>query len=169
MSIRSDPADSKLAVGPASSGWIVAQRNRHAGRRLGRQCLSRRDAGSGRHRLSGLGVFGDQPTEPQAAATLDYLLSHSPESIPSAYLLALTINAIAAIAPNESRLNAYVARLEAMKQASQDGKHVWWEQTAGRAHDVLRRGPGRRHRDDRAGGHGLAQDRISIRPRCGPH
>jgi alpha-2-macroglobulin-like protein len=76
-------------------------------------------------------VFGDQSSDPQAAATLDYLLSHSPESIPSAYLLAMTINAVAAIAPNESRLNAYVARLDAMKQTSPDGKLVWWEQAAG--------------------------------------
>ena len=76
-------------------------------------------------------VFSDQPTSPQSAATLDYLLSHPPESIPGAYLLALTINAIEAIAPDDSRLNDYVARLEAMKQVSQDGKHAWWEQTAG--------------------------------------
>ncbi len=76
-------------------------------------------------------VFQDQPKNAPAAATLNYLLSHPPASIPGAYLLALTINAIAAIDPSESRLDAYAAHLDSMKQISDDGKLVWWEQAAG--------------------------------------
>jgi alpha-2-macroglobulin-like protein len=76
-------------------------------------------------------VFQDQPKNAQAAATLDYLLSHPPESIPGPYLLALTINAIAAIDPSESRLDAYAAHLDSIKQVGDNGKLTWWEQAAG--------------------------------------
>jgi len=76
-------------------------------------------------------VFGDTPPGSESAATLDYLLSHSADSIASPYLLALTANAIAAMAPSESRLDSYLARLDAMKQTSEDGKRAWWEQAAG--------------------------------------
>lgn len=76
-------------------------------------------------------VFQDQPKNAQAAATRNYLLSHTPESIPSAYLLALTINAIAAIDPDDRRLDDYAAHLESRKRVGGDGKRVWWEQAAG--------------------------------------
>ncbi|TVS14396.1 MAG: hypothetical protein EA424_19565, partial [Planctomycetaceae bacterium] len=76
-------------------------------------------------------VFQDQPKNAQAVATLNYLLSHPPESIPGPYLLALTMNAIVAIDPSESRLEAYAAHLDSMKQVSDDGKLTWWEQAAG--------------------------------------
>jgi uncharacterized protein YfaS (alpha-2-macroglobulin family) len=76
-------------------------------------------------------VFGDQPDRSQSDATLDYLLSHSADSISSPYLLAMTTLAIAAMDREESRLDSYLARLDAMKQISDDGKRAWWEQGVG--------------------------------------
>ena len=76
-------------------------------------------------------VFQDQPKNAQAVATLNYLLSHPPESIPSPYLLALTINAITVIDPDERRVDAYAAHLDSMKRVDNDGKRAWWEQATG--------------------------------------
>jgi uncharacterized protein YfaS (alpha-2-macroglobulin family) len=75
-------------------------------------------------------VFGSGQESSQAAPTLEFLLAHSPESIDDPYLLAATANAIAGIDKNRSELGRYAARLDALKKASPDGKHAWWEQKA---------------------------------------
>lgn len=76
-------------------------------------------------------VFSGTAASADADPTLAYLLSQRPEAIDDPYVLALTVNAIAAIRPNEPRLGAYLARLLALKQTSPDGKRIWWEQAAG--------------------------------------
>ncbi|MGB6044315.1 MAG: alpha-2-macroglobulin family protein, partial [Pirellulales bacterium] len=77
-------------------------------------------------------VFSGDLTTSEADVTLNYLLSHSPASIDDPYLLALVSNAIAAIDRQHPKLRSYLARLEAMKRGSDDGKKVWWEQQKGR-------------------------------------
>jgi uncharacterized protein YfaS (alpha-2-macroglobulin family) len=79
----------------------------------------------------GWAVFGSGRAESQARVTLDYLLAQPPESIEDPYVLAVVTSAIAAIDRNNNRLGAYLARLDALKTASADGKQVWWQQTAG--------------------------------------
>jgi hypothetical protein len=79
----------------------------------------------------GWAVFGSGRAESQARATLDYLLAQPPESLEDPYLLAVVTSAIAAIDRSNSQLGAYLARLDALKTASTDGKQVWWQQTAG--------------------------------------
>jgi len=76
-------------------------------------------------------VFGNGKAASEAASTLDFLLAHPPESINDPYLLAVTASAIGAIDPNHSELGSYLARLDAMKKSSPDGKKVWWEQAPG--------------------------------------
>jgi uncharacterized protein YfaS (alpha-2-macroglobulin family) len=76
-------------------------------------------------------VFAGGNASSQAMPTLDYLLAHPPESIDDPYLLAVTANAIAAINPNHAQLASYLARLDTLKQTSEDGKLAWWDQTPG--------------------------------------
>jgi uncharacterized protein YfaS (alpha-2-macroglobulin family) len=76
-------------------------------------------------------VFGGDGKSGAAGPTLDFLLAHAPESIQDAYLLAVTTNAIAAIDRQNGRLGSYLARLDAMKKVSEDGKRAWWERAAG--------------------------------------
>ncbi len=77
-------------------------------------------------------VFGGSSgKDSEADATLDYLLSRRPASIDNPYLVAMVACAIAAINPNEPQLDSWLARLDAMKQTSEDGKKVWWQQAAG--------------------------------------
>jgi hypothetical protein len=94
----------------------------------------------------GWAVFGSGSVDRSVAApTLDYLLSHPPESIGDPYLVALVSNAIAGIDPNNGKLSSYLARLDAIKRISDDGKQVWWQKDeasrtafhgSGRAGDV---------------------------------
>jgi len=76
-------------------------------------------------------VFGGGTAKNQAGRTLDYLLAHRPDSIEDPYLLAIVTMAIAGIDKNNSKLGSYVARLDALKKTSEDGKQSWWEQPAG--------------------------------------
>jgi uncharacterized protein YfaS (alpha-2-macroglobulin family) len=76
-------------------------------------------------------VFAGDEVKSDATVTLDYLLSHAPDSIRDPYLLAVVSNAIAAIDRQHPQLRSYLARLDAMKQVSDDGKKVWWQQQAG--------------------------------------
>jgi uncharacterized protein YfaS (alpha-2-macroglobulin family) len=75
-------------------------------------------------------VFGGSGpgAKDQASPTLDYLLACSPQSIRDPYLLAVAACAIAAIDHRHDQLDSYLARLDAMKKTSQDGKLAWWEQ-----------------------------------------
>mgnify|MGYP002623233415 FL=1 len=76
-------------------------------------------------------VFGSGEAKAQSQVTLDYLLSHEPASIDNAYLLALIANCIAGIDPDHNALGEYYARLDGMKQKSDDGKLVYWKQAEG--------------------------------------
>ena len=76
-------------------------------------------------------VFGSGPPSTEAAATRAYLLSHDPQSIGDPYVLALVTNALAAMEPSGRSAQPYIARLDAIKQASPDGRLVWWEQARG--------------------------------------
>jgi uncharacterized protein YfaS (alpha-2-macroglobulin family) len=79
----------------------------------------------------------------EAAATREFLLRHTPESIKSAYTLALVCNALLAIDAKDAA-QPYLAALLAQKQASDDGRVTWWRggssmttfYGAGRAADV---------------------------------
>jgi uncharacterized protein YfaS (alpha-2-macroglobulin family) len=67
-----------------------------------------------------------------AAATIDYLLSHEPATIDDPYLLAIIANAVLEIDP--SRRNAaepYLVRLESLKMTGADGETAWWEMPEG--------------------------------------
>lgn len=75
-------------------------------------------------------VFAGGQASGVAAPTLDYLLARSPDSIADPYLLAVAANGVAAIDPEHARLDAFLARLEGLKQTSPDGKLAWWEQAA---------------------------------------
>jgi A-macroglobulin TED domain/Alpha-2-macroglobulin family/MG2 domain/A-macroglobulin receptor binding domain/Macroglobulin domain MG3/Alpha-2-macroglobulin bait region domain len=76
-------------------------------------------------------VFQNASSKADAAATRDYLVSHSPQSINDPYLLAVVSNALLAIDPSGATARPYVARLDGMKNLSSDAKLVWWEQGRG--------------------------------------
>jgi hypothetical protein len=76
----------------------------------------------------GWAVFGSGEVDRNVAEpTLDFLLAHPPDSIDDPYLVALVANAIAGIDPNSGKLSSYLARLDAIKQISNDGKQMWWQ------------------------------------------
>ena len=72
-------------------------------------------------------VFFDGKAAQQAGSTLDYFLSHPAQSIENPYVLALVINAIAAIDSKNVELPAYVTQLESLRQTGDDDR-VWWSQ-----------------------------------------
>ena len=74
-------------------------------------------------------VFYNGAANEEAAATLDYLLSHPASTIDDPYLLATIANAIAHIDPDHGELSSYLDRLNELKKTSEDGKLVWWEQS----------------------------------------
>ncbi len=76
-------------------------------------------------------VYRNSPSRADAAATLDYLLSHRPESIDDPYLLALVCNALFAMDASGGFAQDYVARLDDIKRTSDDLKTIWWEQGKG--------------------------------------
>jgi hypothetical protein len=61
--------------------------------------------------------------------TLDYMLTHTPESIRDPHVLALVCNALRAIDP--AAAVPYLDRLDALKRGSEDGRLAWWEQPEG--------------------------------------
>lgn len=75
-------------------------------------------------------VFGGQERDATARKTLAYLLSHRPETIHDPHVLALVCNALVALDPTGNATQAYLNRLDSLKRASDDGKRVWWEQSA---------------------------------------
>jgi uncharacterized protein YfaS (alpha-2-macroglobulin family) len=72
-------------------------------------------------------VFGDGKHGEQAGSTLDFLVKHEPSQIEDPYILAIAINAIAAIKHDHTALKTYADRLEALKQRDPGKKHTWWE------------------------------------------
>ena len=119
--------------------WLLAQRKPDGSwaseaHKLHEGLLDRMEAADldyGATAYIGWAVFAGGQASGAAAATLDYLLARTPESIDDPYLLAVTANAIAAIDRENARLGGYLARLEALKRTSPDGKLAWWEQTSG--------------------------------------
>ncbi len=75
----------------------------------------------------GWAVFANNPSNPMARRTLDFLLSHDAASIENPYVLALVSNALAAIDSTGRAARPYIEQLEAVKRMSPDGKLVWWE------------------------------------------
>jgi hypothetical protein len=67
----------------------------------------------------------------QQPVTLDYLLSHRPDTLNDPYVLALACNALLALEPTDREARPYLNRLNALKSTSPDGKRVWWEQSPG--------------------------------------
>jgi len=76
-------------------------------------------------------VFGTGEAKDRVQVTLDYLLAREPSTIESPYMLALIANCIAGIDPNHGSLGEYHARLDGLKQQSEDGKQVFWKQGEG--------------------------------------
>ncbi len=76
-------------------------------------------------------VFGNGKASSEAAPTLDYLLAHRPDSINDPYTLAIVASAIASIDKNNAALDAYLNRLDSLKQTDAEGKLVWWNQPEG--------------------------------------
>jgi len=76
----------------------------------------------------GWAVFGDdQDATGQASSTLRFLLSRTPDSIKSPYVLALVANAILSI--DADKAAPYVDQLEAIKNSSEQGKLIFWNQS----------------------------------------
>ena len=67
----------------------------------------------------------------ESRSTLEYLRSHRPEGISSAYMLALMSNALLSIDPTGLEAAGYLARLDAIKQTSRNGNLIWWDQPPG--------------------------------------
>ncbi|MBY0524859.1 MAG: hypothetical protein K2R98_15750 [Gemmataceae bacterium] len=78
----------------------------------------------------GWAVFAGKPNDPRAVATLKYLTSVQPEKINDPYVLALVANALNALDATGNAAAPYLARLDSLKQSSDDGKFVWWQQDA---------------------------------------
>ena len=76
-------------------------------------------------------VFGSGKGNADAQVTLDYLLAKEPASIKSPYILAIIAKCIAGIKRDHSALGEYYARLDAMKETSEDGKQISWKQPEG--------------------------------------
>jgi hypothetical protein len=72
-------------------------------------------------------VFGSPENRGEARPTLNYLLSHKPDTISDPHVLALVCNALLAIDPKGSAVDAYRERLDGLKHTSDDGQLVWWE------------------------------------------
>jgi len=72
-------------------------------------------------------VFAENSTNPEADATLRYLLSARTVAFGEPYVLALLCNALAAMEPAGSmELNECLSKLDTMKQRREDGRFVWW-------------------------------------------
>ena len=73
-------------------------------------------------------VFRNANSREEAIGTRAFLLRHAPDSIASAYTLALVSNALLAIDPHSEAATPYLHRLIRMKHANTDGKLAWWTQ-----------------------------------------
>lgn len=76
-------------------------------------------------------VFRTPLAVAEARAARQFLLSHRPEDIQDAHLLALVCNALLAIDPAGRDAMPYLERLVTLKRSTADGKQIWWEQPTG--------------------------------------
>lgn len=76
-------------------------------------------------------VFSAGPAGPDDQRTLDFLLAREPQTIRDPYLVALLLSALAAIDPRHPSLDAYVARLDQLKQVDEQQNQIWWSQGEG--------------------------------------
>ncbi|MCO6456978.1 MAG: hypothetical protein J5I93_16890 [Pirellulaceae bacterium] len=76
-------------------------------------------------------VFSAGPAGPDDQRTLDFLLARDPRSINDPYLVALLLSALAAMDPRHPSLDAYVARLDQLKQVDEQQNQIWWSQGEG--------------------------------------
>jgi uncharacterized protein YfaS (alpha-2-macroglobulin family) len=79
--------------------------------------------------------------EGQGVRASDYLLRHEPAAIDDPYILALVVNALLAIQPDDPQARPYLERLEAMSRHSAGGKLTWWEAGADRRTTFYGTGP----------------------------
>ena len=77
-------------------------------------------------------VYGGQPASNMADSTRRSLLAHSPNTIDDPHVLALIGNALNALDPTGRDAGPYLNRLDELKKSSDDGKSIFWEQTANR-------------------------------------
>lgn len=67
----------------------------------------------------------------EAALARTWLLGHRPDEIKDPHALALLCNALLAIDPQMSELPAYLDRLKALRQTTEDGRQMFWSRPAG--------------------------------------
>lgn len=67
----------------------------------------------------------------EAAQTRTWLLGHRPDDIKDPHALALLCNALLAIDPQMSELPAYLDRLKALRQTTEDDRQAFWSRPAG--------------------------------------
>jgi hypothetical protein len=72
-------------------------------------------------------VLSSPEARGEAKSTLDYLRAHKPEAISDPHVLALVCNALFAIDPTGTDVDAYRDRLDGLKRMSEDGQLIWWE------------------------------------------
>ena len=111
----------------ADGSWMPEGHRMHDDPTRGRSSGSRRLASTAYIAWS---IYSSAESNASSAKTLDFLLSHRPETIESAYELALVCNAIYAIDPGSVAGRAYVDRLTSMMEFSEDRNTAWWTQNA---------------------------------------
>ena len=110
--------------------WLLEQRNDDGswspdGQRMHHDPAQSREANLAPTAYIAWAVFGN--SRAQSSASLNYLLSHRPESIRSPYLLALMCNALVSIDDNGGSADAYLPRLRSLAKRSGNDKRVWWQ------------------------------------------
>jgi uncharacterized protein YfaS (alpha-2-macroglobulin family) len=75
-------------------------------------------------------VFASKDASSQGRVTLDFLLSHRPETIKDAHTLALVCNALLVLDGDKKSAQPYLDRLDAMKTVEQE-RFAFWQQEEG--------------------------------------
>jgi hypothetical protein len=78
----------------------------------------------------GWAVFEGNPDNSQAWPTRNHLVGRRPEAIQDPYVLALVCNAL--LTMDRDQASPYLDALWKQRRGSDDGKLIWWEQSAGR-------------------------------------
>jgi len=86
-------------------------------------------------------IFDNATDRARSRATSSFLRSHSPQTIDSAYVLALVSNAFLAIDPSGREAKPYLDRLVSLRTSSDDKSLTWWSQ--GDAEQTMFYGAGR--------------------------
>lgn len=115
--------------------WLAAQQNAD-GSWSPRDSLMHEDPASNRSEqlaaLSStayvaLALFDGPGLQWQRSQTYNFLVQAEPQTIDDPYVLALVARALRKLSPTDRTHLAYLARLHELKQASPDGKVVWWD------------------------------------------